>query len=92
MRVRPSRTPFICPVCGEQLLASAKACPSCGACERSGWSQDADYDGLDLPDEDDHRYLIGEFGGRPKKTFREHLWWIIAVLLLLAMGSVLFRA
>jgi hypothetical protein len=31
---------------------NARACPECGADERSGWNEDAArYDGLDLPDE-----------------------------------------
>ena len=45
-------TPAICPVCDEDVPPKAKACPNCGADERSGWREDAlIYDGLDLPDE-----------------------------------------
>ena len=29
----------------------ALACPSCGADDETGWSEDAGYDGVDLPDE-----------------------------------------
>ncbi len=89
MRPRPSRTPFTCPVCGVSLYANSKSCPGCGACERSGWSQDAAYDGLDLPDNDfDYdRFLTNEFGAKPKKTFADHLWWIITLLILAAMAS-----
>lgn len=44
--------PDICPVCQEDVPPKAKACPQCGADERSGWNEDALlYDGLDLPDE-----------------------------------------
>ncbi|MCF7688249.1 MAG: zinc ribbon domain-containing protein [Cephaloticoccus sp.] len=44
--------PHECPVCGEAVPRGAKACPGCGADERSGWDDDATcYDGLDLPDE-----------------------------------------
>jgi hypothetical protein len=43
--------PDICPVCGESVPRAARACPGCGADERSGWNEDAArYDGLDLPD------------------------------------------
>lgn len=43
-------TPAECPVCGEEVPRGAKACPGCGADERSGWNDDdAIYDGLDLP-------------------------------------------
>ncbi len=27
----------------------AKACPDCGSDEKTGWSEDTMYDGLDLP-------------------------------------------
>lgn len=43
--------PTECPVCGEAVPRGARACPGCGADERSGWNEDAArYDGLDLPD------------------------------------------
>lgn len=46
------KTPDICPVCFEEVPPRAKACPYCGADERSGWREDAMvYDGLDLPEE-----------------------------------------
>jgi|MDTC01.1.fsa_nt_gb hypothetical protein len=46
------RTPKVCPACDEDVPPNAKACPTCGADERSGWNKDAlMYDGLDLPDE-----------------------------------------
>jgi len=43
--------PGYCPVCGEYVEAKATACPGCGSCPRSGWSEETDYDGLDLPEE-----------------------------------------
>lgn len=50
----PSRptSPSECPVCGAVVPRGARACPECGADERSGWNEDdTRYDGLDLPDE-----------------------------------------
>jgi len=45
-------TPTECPVCGEDVPREAKACPGCGADERSGWNEEnTRYDGLNLPDE-----------------------------------------
>lgn len=44
--------PTECPVCGTDVPRGARACPGCGADERSGWDEDAArYDGLDLPAE-----------------------------------------
>ena len=41
---------FVCPVCGADVPVSAVACPECGSDETTGWSEQAEYDGLDLPD------------------------------------------
>ncbi len=43
--------PQTCPVCGADVSPNAKACPECGACEKSGWSGDTDADGLGLSDD-----------------------------------------
>jgi hypothetical protein len=89
MRQRPSRTPFTCPVCGETLSAEAKSCPSCGACDRSGWSRDANYDGLDLPEWD----AVGASDPQPPRdSWMLRYAWAVALLLLIAMASVLFRS
>jgi uncharacterized membrane protein YvbJ len=41
--------PGDCPVCGEHVEEGSASCHSCGSCPQSGWSEDAAYDGLDLP-------------------------------------------
>lgn len=46
-----ARPPFECANCGADIPAGAKACPECGADERTGWRETDIYDGLDLPDE-----------------------------------------
>jgi len=43
--------PGDCPVCGEHVEEGSASCQSCGSCPQSGWSEDAVYDGLDLPAE-----------------------------------------
>ncbi len=83
-----ARGPFTCPVCGEEVPPNAKACPECGACDKSGWSRGGDADGLDLPDEEDEfdydKFLQDEFdkGTRPKGL--PMIWWIIALVVLFA--------
>lgn len=43
--------PDECANCGAAIPRRAKACPACGADERTGWREAGVYDGLDLPDE-----------------------------------------
>lgn len=70
---------FSCPVCGADVPRKAKACPECGACEKSGWSEDQYLDGLDLP-EDPHALPSSKSpGGNPLR-----MWQIVAAILLLA--------
>jgi hypothetical protein len=44
---------FDCPNCGAEVPIKAKSCPDCGSDEKTGWSEDTMYDGLDLPVYDD---------------------------------------
>lgn len=58
--VKPNNDWFTCPVCGEQVAEGALACPHCGSDDETGWSDDAAYDDVDLPDE--------VFGDAPRPT------------------------
>ena len=69
----------------------AKACPHCGACEKSGWNENADTSGgLDLPDEDfDYdKFVEEEFGGPKKRKGKDLFWWIVAVVMLILIGAM----
>ena len=90
--MKSRRAPFTCPVCGADVSPNAKACPECGACDKSGWSGDADADGLDLPDDefDYDKFVADEFGGSPKPAGMSWLWWVAAVALLLAFAVMAF--
>lgn len=46
-RIEP---PAECANCGADIPRNARACPECGADERTGWRESSIYDGLDLPD------------------------------------------
>ena len=63
---------FTCPVCGEVVDAKSLACPACGADDETGWSEDAEYDGVDLPDE--------AFGDVPRPSRQQSPWFTAAVL------------
>lgn len=77
--------PDHCPVCGESVPGTAKACPGCGADERTGWNEEATrYDGLDLPG-DDRDPL-------PKKSGRESVvFWVTIILLGVVVLLFVFR-
>ncbi|MBW7895924.1 MAG: zinc ribbon domain-containing protein [Opitutaceae bacterium] len=75
--------PIECPVCGESVPRGARACPGCGADERSGWDEDTTrYDGLDLPDS----AFDDEPTHRPApRTSRDTLWLVVTFFVLLAI-------
>jgi uncharacterized membrane protein YvbJ len=78
--------PETCPNCGADVPPNAKACPECGADEHTGWSEEARYDGLDLPDEnfDYGDFLKREFG--KKKRLPVHwFWWLVGLLLTIGL-------
>jgi hypothetical protein len=86
--MRSDSLSFDCPVCGECVPRNAKACPECGACEKSGWSADAADDGSPDEDFDYDRFVADEFGGKRKTTGKEKFWWWAALLVLAALGWV----
>ena len=43
---------FVCPNCGELLPDDAKSCPYCGSDEETGWKPDAEFESLELPEEE----------------------------------------
>ena len=77
--------PEICPNCGAEVPRGAKACPECGSDEKTGWSEDARYGGLDLPEEnfDYNEFVEREFGkGKPVPRGIHWFWWVVALALL----------
>lgn len=87
-------TPEICPNCGAEIPRRARACPECGADERTGWSESAGAENLDLPSEpfDYADFVSREFGSRSPKPRGIHwFWWLTAVVVLAAMVFFLVR-
>ena len=83
-----------CPNCGADVPRHAKACPECGADEQTGWSEQARYDGLGLPEEefDYNEFVKDEFGGRKSKPRGlSWFWWAVAVAILLCLAWLWFR-
>lgn len=87
-----ARGTFECPVCGEDVPAKAKSCPHCGACEKSGWNEDArSADGLDLPDDDfDYeKFAHEEFGSPTKLAGKQVLWTVTAIVILVLIAAAI---
>ena len=80
-------TPNECPNCGVNLSARAYACPECGACPETGWTNEAQYESIQLQEEefDYDDFLKREFGqgGRPRYKRLHWVWIIVAILLVL---------
>jgi len=87
-------TPEICPNCGAEVPPKARACPECGADEATGWSEEAQASGLDLPDEnfDYNDFVKREFGGKSPVPRGIHwFWWVVALVLAAAFIAFWLR-
>jgi len=83
MSLRPP--PETCANCGADIPRHARACPECGADERTGWAEQSLYDGLDLPGDDETDSSENGCASRPRRTFG-WLWWTVGVLLVIAFA------
>jgi hypothetical protein len=84
----PNNT-FICPVCGTEVPAKAKACPECGSDENTGWSHNTIYDGTGIEDLDDFDYK--NWHRREVASGSNNSWWWLAGTLVLAAVVRLFH-
>jgi hypothetical protein len=90
----PLPAPDECANCGAAIPRHAKACPECGADERTGWRESSIYDGLDLPEESWREEGDEASAGRRTPTPRVNgvpwYWWLVgAVLVALLAATVL---
>jgi len=70
---------FICPNCGAEVPIKSLSCPECGSDEKTGWSEDTMYDGLDLPAFEETR------GNSSKSLFQNKLLlYVVAIMTILA--------
>ena len=95
-------SPEICPNCGADVPTDARACPECGADEQTGWSEEARYENIGIPDDsfDYDEYVRREFEGETPGDQRQRFWrkvgiGLLVVLLLpliyIAISAVLSR-
>lgn len=89
--MKHKRPPSECPVCGVEVPSNARACPECGADERSGWNEDdTRYDGLDLPES----AFTDENDDQSKKTPIKRVsvfWWIVGFGLIVILALLALR-
>ena len=80
--------PEECAHCGAEIPRTARACPGCGADERTGWRENSVYDGLDLPDE-----ACDEPASQPLRRGVAWYWIVVGLglLVLLILGAVGLR-
>lgn len=84
---------YICPNCGSEVRVGSKRCPGCDP--PKPWEQDEHLDGLDLdaPEDDPFDYdafVREEFGGGARPAGIHPIWWITAIVLLIALAVVRF--
>ncbi len=84
------KPPGQCPNCGEWVPRGALACDECGSCAKSGWHDDAEQDGLDLPSDDfDYdAFIAREFGGQEPQgrvPSTQKLWKGVAIVLVMVL-------
>jgi hypothetical protein len=87
--------PDFCPNCGAEIPEKAPACPECGSCEKTGWSEDAGSQILDLPDENfDYEDFVNREFTPPKRrpSGIRMFWWAVAIFLLVAAALSFFAS
>lgn len=81
--------PDYCPNCGAEIPEHARACPECGSCEETGWSDGAQSQRLGLPDEDfDYEDFVKREFDTPQHRHPpvRKFWRAVALFLLVAAG------
>jgi len=80
-------SPDECSNCGADVPRKAKACPECGACDNTGWANEAGYESANLKEQefDYDDFVVREFGdgGRPRAKKLHFIWVLVAVFLIL---------
>lgn len=83
-----------CPHCGERIKRDAKACRHCGSDDRTGWSEAADLDAVDLPEDDDYAQSLEDEGLAPRtraKASNRLALAAVSLLLILIFAALLLR-
>jgi RNA polymerase subunit RPABC4/transcription elongation factor Spt4 len=92
---KPLPPPAECANCGAAIPRNAKACPECGADERTGWRETSVYDDLDLPEaawEENENEKLAHSRNTLRVNGIPWYWWCVGVVLagLLVAGFIRF--
>ncbi len=82
--------PDICPNGGSYVPKGAQSCSECGACNETGWADEARTQNLDLPDSSFNydEFVAQEFSSKPQRARRFNGWiYAITVFLLVVAMS-----
>lgn len=84
---RYQRPPEVCPVCGEDVPPTARACRHCGADHESGWKDEVSYGGADLPEEnfDYDDFIKREFQPEIRPRHLKPIWWVTGIVVLVVL-------
>ena len=88
----PKPTPSHCANCGAEIPPRAKACPECGADERTGWAEQSIYDGLDLPEESFSDESIDAEASAARERSRQMTQWFWRAVALLVLAALIGTA
>ena len=83
---------FVCPHCGAEVRAGARACPECGSDEQTGWAEDADKWAAGIPtgyateDEFDYKEFVRREFGRRRRILGLPWWLVVPLLAALLIG------
>jgi hypothetical protein len=82
--------PTDCAQCGGDIPRRAKACPHCGADERTGWREASVYDGIEFPEDEENERNAAEEAEASGKERGGLPWYWTAVALVCLILAVLY--
>ena len=84
--MKRDRRVFPCPHCGEPVPEDARSCPHCGSDAETGWDPDAEYDSIELPEEDGDAEAPGAERPGISGAFMALLMLVAALAIVVAGG------
>lgn len=84
-----------CPQCGAALPDEVAACPECGSCEETGWSERARYEAMgvdyDADEFDYDAFVENEFAEEKRRPqIKQWFWELVAAILAILFLFLIF--